>query len=219
MTNAPRVKVCGLMRHVDAAAAEAEGAWYGGTILSPGHRRSVRLDEASAIFSGSGLRRVGVFVDADAATVRRAIETVGLDVVQLHGEEPPEFAADLRGLGGVEIWKAVRLRSAADFLDAVDRFAGSVDALLLDGWAPDAHGGAGASFQWDAVAACRDEMPSDIELVVAGGLRPDNVARAVSLLRPAAVDVSSGVESEPGTKDHGLIRAFVAAARETVGSD
>lgn len=216
---APRVKVCGLMRHVDVAAAEAEGAWYGGAILSPGHRRSVDLDAASAIFAGSRLRRVGVFVDADAATIRRAVTLVGLDVVQLHGDEPPSLAVELRKLGGVAIWKAVRLRSPAEFLDAAGRFAGAADGLLLDGWTSAAHGGAGASFDWEAVAARRDALPPDVDLVVAGGLRPENVARAVSLLRPAAVDVSSGVESEPGTKDQRLIRAFVAAARVPAGSD
>lgn len=218
MSTSPRVKVCGLMRHADAAAAFAAGAWYGGVILTPGFRRSVDPAAASSVFAGLGLRRVGVFVNADADAIRDAVETVGLDVVQLHGDEGPDAAADLRIRAGVTIWKAVRIRTAADFMDAVTRFGGAVDGLLLDGSAAGARGGAGVSFPWEAVAECRHALGPDTELVLAGGLRPENVARAASLLLPTTVDVSSGVESEPGTKDHVLIRAFVDAARSSAVS-
>lgn len=218
MSTSPRVKVCGLMRHADAAAASAAGAWYGGVILAPGFRRSVDPAAASSIFAGLALRRVGVFVDADGGAIRDAAGAVALDVVQLHGDEGPDAAADLRAGEGVAIWKAVRIRTAADFMDAVTRFRGAVDGLLLDGWTADARGGAGVSFPWEAVAECRDALGSDTELVLAGGLRPENVARAASLLLPTTVDVSSGVESEPGTKDHALIRAFVDAVRSSAVS-
>lgn len=206
------VKICGLTRAEDARAAEEAGARYGGVILAPGGRRSILPAAAAALFRGSALRRVGVFVDAEPGTLRRGARAAGLHVVQLHGEEAPGAAAALRAEAEWEVWKAVRPRDVAEFRAAVARYAGSVDALLLDGWSPDAPGGTGASFPWEEVAAARAELPADTRLVVAGGLRPDNVATAVRLLRPDAVDVSSGVELRPGVKDAAAVRAFVSAA-------
>ena len=208
----PEVKVCGLMRHADAAVAAQAGARYLGVILSPGFRRSVTPDAARIIFTRLPARRVGVFVDAGEAELAAAAEAASLEVLQLHGDEPPELAARLRAAGW-EVWKAVRARGADDFSAAARRYAGAVDALLLDGYTPASHGGAGARFPWEQVAARLHELPEGVRLVAAGGLRPDNVAQAVRTLRPHAVDVSSGVESAPGVKDPRAVRAFVRAAR------
>jgi phosphoribosylanthranilate isomerase len=208
------VKICGLTRRIDAIAAAEAGAAYGGVILAPGRSRTMELAGAADLFAGVSLRRVGVFVDAERDGVRRAVERVSLDVVQLHGDELPDAAAALRERGGPAVWKALRPRSADDFLQGVARFAAVVDGILLDGWSPDAHGGTGASFSWDRVAPHLSAVPDGVELIVAGGLTPDNVARAARLLRPRIVDVSSGVESEVGKKDHRLIRAFVDAAAD-----
>lgn len=210
----PLVKICGLMRPGDAIAAAEAGATYGGVILAPGRSRSMEFGGAAELFRGVSLRRVGVFVDEEPDRIRRAIDRVSLDVVQLHGDELPEAAAALRAPGGPAVWKALRPRSADEFVEGVARFTGAVDGILLDGWSPDAHGGAGASFSWDAVAPHLSAVPADVELIVAGGLTPGNVARAARLLRPRIVDVSSGVESELGKKDHRLIRAFVDAAAD-----
>jgi phosphoribosylanthranilate isomerase len=209
----PLIKICGLMRRGDAIAAAEAGATYGGVILAPGRSRSMDLAGAADLFRGVSLQRVGVFVDEEPDRVRRAIERVRLDVVQLHGDESPEAAAALKNPGST-IWKALRPRSADEFLEGVARFSGAVDGILLDGWSPDAHGGTGASFSWEEVAPQLSAVPDDVDLIVAGGLTPGNVARATRLLRPRVVDVSSGVESKVGEKDHRLIRAFVDSAAD-----
>jgi phosphoribosylanthranilate isomerase len=209
------VKVCGLMRHQDAAVAAEAGARWLGVILAPGYRRSVTADDARIILRSFPVRRVGVFVDEDELILRSVAEKAGVDVLQLHGDESPDFAARMREAGW-EVWKAVRARHADDFSTAAARYAGAVDALLVDGYSPDSHGGAGASFDWHAVAARLGELPAGMRLIAAGGLRPDNVAEAVRILRPHAVDVSSGVESAPGQKDPRAVRDFVRAVHSLV---
>lgn len=208
----PEVKVCGLTRRQDAEAAAGAGAAYLGVILAPGYRRTVTPGDAGVILGGFQARRVGVFVDADADGLRGAAREAGVQVLQLHGDETPELAARMREEGW-EVWKAVRVRHADDVSAAVRRFAGAADALLLDGYDPAAHGGTGARFGWADAAARLDALPDGLKLVAAGGLRPENVAQAARILRPDAVDVSSGVESAPGVKDPEAVRAFVRAVR------
>jgi phosphoribosylanthranilate isomerase len=210
MTWPPAVKVCGLMRPQDALAAVEAGADYLGVILAPGGKRTVTAERANVILGSLDARRVGVFVDADEAELRAAGAAAGLHVLQLHGDEPPELADRMRA-AGYEVWKAVRVRRADDVAAAAERYAGCVDALLLDGYSAAARGGTGTVFPWEAVAAIRGDLPAGLRIVAAGGLRPDNVATAARLLRPDAVDVSSGVEREPGVKDAGAVRAFVQA--------
>jgi phosphoribosylanthranilate isomerase len=208
------VKVCGLMRHEDAAVAAEAGARWLGVILAPGFKRSVTADDARIILGSFPVRKVGVFVDEDELILRSVAEKAGVDVLQLHGDESPDFAARMRAAGW-EVWKAVRARDADDFSAAAMRYAGSVDALLVDGYTPDTHGGAGVRFDWEAVAARRGELPAGMRLIAAGGLRPENVASAVRILRPHAVDVSSGVESAPGRKDPQAVRDFVRAVQSS----
>lgn len=209
----PEVKICGITSRGDAEVATRAGAEYLGAILAPGGKRTVTPAAAAACFEGLPARRVGVFVDAGADTLRRDAEAAGLHVLQLHGSEAPVLLRALRAEGRWILWKAVRPRSAEEFREAVERYGEVVDALLLDGWSPDAHGGTGARFPWEEVAQCRNLLPAGVSLVVAGGLRPDNVSRAVELLRPDVVDVSSGVEDAPGVKSHDAVRRFVAAVR------
>lgn len=208
----PRVKICGLTRREDAQAAVAAGASFLGVILAPGGKRTLSPEHAGEVLAALPATRVGVFVDAEVEEMQRSAVTARLDVLQLHGDETPETARALREAGWT-VWKALRPRGGAEFTAGVARWAGAVDALLLDGWSPEAHGGTGASFPWREIAALRGRVPEDLALVVAGGLRPENVVEAAELLRPGVVDVSSGVESAPGIKDHDAIRAFVAAAR------
>ncbi|HYW08549.1 MAG TPA: phosphoribosylanthranilate isomerase [Longimicrobium sp.] len=206
----PAVKVCGLTRHGDARHAVEAGASYLGVILAPGGKRSVTPEAARIIFGDLSARRVGVFVDAaDAAATAAA---AGVNVIQLHGDESPEDAARLREQGW-EVWKALRPRTGAEFAEEAPRWAGATDALLLDGFSAAARGGTGASFPWAEVAARLDALPAGTGLVAAGGLRPENVAEAALALRPAVVDVSSGVESSPGIKDPDAVRRFVRAVR------
>ena len=211
----PRVKICGLTRRSDAESAAASGAAYGGAILARGGKRSITPEAAAALFAELPLLRAGVFVDASIEEIRAAAATARLDVIQLHGAESPETAAALRDLGLWTVWKAIRPREPEDFSRAIEAYAGSVDGLHFDGWSPLAPGGTGTSFDWEALAARRGELPDGLDLIVAGGLNPGNVARATALLRPAVVDVSSGVELSPGLKDPAAVSAFVAAARGT----
>jgi phosphoribosylanthranilate isomerase len=212
----PAVKVCGLTRHEDAAAAAGAGARYLGVILAPGGRRTVAPGDGAVIFGNLDVQRVGVFVNAPADALRRAAEAARLDVLQLHGDEPPELAAALRG-EGFTVWKALRPRSGDELAAGLVLYGGAVDAILLDGWSAEARGGTGTAFPWREVAERLAELPPETMLVAAGGLRPENVAEAASILRPQVVDVSSGVERAPGVKDHAAVRAFVAAVRGLAG--
>lgn len=212
--SAPRVKICGLTRRPDAEAAVAAGADFLGVILAPGGKRTVTPEHAGSVLAALPATRVGVFVDAPAGELEEAAVTARLDVIQLHGDETPETAGRLREAGWT-VWKALRPRDGAEFAAGVARWAGAVDALLLDGWSPHAMGGTGERFPWPEVAALRGRVPEGLALVVAGGLRPENVAEAAALLRPDVVDVSSGVETAPGIKDVDAVRAFVAAARQS----
>jgi phosphoribosylanthranilate isomerase len=213
------VKICGVCSAADAEAAGLAGAGYVGVILAPGFSRTVSLDAAAVILAAAGTRRAGVFVDASPADVLRAADRLALDVVQLHGDESPETVAEVVAGGGTRVWKAVRVREAADVKDAVARFGSLVDGLLLDGWSAAAHGGVGARFDWAAGAAARSGLPAGVDLIVAGGLRPDNVAAAVALLRPRVVDVSSGVESSPGRKSIRLVHEFMEGARSAAKAE
>jgi phosphoribosylanthranilate isomerase len=172
----------------------------------------VSPEAARVIFGDLPARRVGVFVDASLDELEAAGRAAGLDVLQLHGDETPELAAELRARGWT-VWKALRPRTGGELAAEAPRWAGSVDALLLDGFSTAARGGTGASFPWAEVAAHRDAVPDGVALIAAGGLRPDNVAEAAGILHPDVVDVSSGVESAPGIKDADSIRRFVTAAR------
>lgn len=207
------VKICGLTRRADAELAATAGARYGGVILAPGGKRTISAEQAAALFDALPLQRVGVFVDAPLEELLRQAALAELHVVQLHGAETPSYLREVRARFGGRIWKAVRPRDAQEFADALRDFAPLVDGLLVDGWSAHAAGGTGSSFPWEIVEAQRDRVPAGVELVVAGGLRPDNVGAAVQRLRPAVVDVSSGVERAPGIKDPEAVPSFVAAVR------
>ncbi|MBW3628823.1 MAG: phosphoribosylanthranilate isomerase [Gemmatimonadetes bacterium] len=213
MISAPTIKICGLTRRSDAELAAAAGADYGGAILAPNGKRSITAEAAAEIFADLPLNRVGVFVDASVEETSRAARAARLDVLQLHGQETAETIRALRSAGSWVIWKAIRLRDPDDLTRALERFDGIVDGLLIDGWSPVAPGGTGTSFDWDALASTRAHIPDTLPLILAGGLNSGNVARAIALLRPSVVDVSSGVELSPGVKDPAAVPAFIAAAR------
>ena len=167
-----------------------------------------RIDLASAAEISAHLppfvSRVGLFVNADAATVREAWRTVPLDLVQLHGDESPAFCAEL---GDLRTMKAFRIGSRRD-LEEVFEYD-SVQAILLDSKVKGVRGGSGHAFPWEWLDRWTPHKP----WVLAGGLTPDNVEEAVSRWSPYAVDVSSGVESEPGVKSQEKIRRFMEAVR------
>lgn len=209
--NTPAIKVCGLTRRADAELASSAGAAYLGVILAQGGRRSISAERAAEVVGSLPATAVGVFVDQAVDEVAMLAERAGVGVLQLHGAEGPEAIESLRARGEWRIWKAVRPRTAEEFLAAIDRYAGVVDALLLDGWSAAAPGGTGARFPWEEVAPLRERVPAGVALAAAGGMRPENVGDAIRLLRPDVVDVSSGVESAPGEKSAEQIRSFAAA--------
>ncbi len=201
-----RVKVCGIARAEDAALAVAAGADALGVVLAESPRR-VTLEQADAALAAAPpfVARVGVFVDADEAFVGEAVRRLGLHAVQFHGDEPPVACAS----APAPVIKALRV-GRADDLEAAEAYRGAVAALLLDARVEGAYGGTGVAFDWHAVAPA---VPSWAPVVVAGGLRPGSVGEAIRVLAPYAVDVSSGVELEPGVKDAAAVREFIAAVR------
>ena len=210
MIDVVRVKICGVTRQGDAMDVASAGADYLGLNLWPGSRRHVDVERAAELAAAARAVRpsiavVGVFVDADLATIVDAVATVGLDLVQLHGREPAALTAALVARG-LTVWRAAAMASADD----VAALAGQgAHAYLLD--TPTAgHGGSGRTFDWRLAAAA---VAAGHKVVLAGGLDPDNVAAAVAQVGPWAVDVASGVERAPGVKDRDRVARFVAAAR------
>jgi phosphoribosylanthranilate isomerase len=206
------VKICGLCRPEDAVVAARAGATHAGVILAEHTRRSQSSASARAIYDAApALKRVGVFVNPSLAGVRVALRELGLDILQLHGHESPETVR--LAAQEAEVWKAVRVSGPADVQRALELYGTHVSALLLDASVPGEQGGSGVAFDWAAVAAIRRSWPSGPALVLAGGLNPENVAHAISLLHPDVVDVSSGVEESVGRKSAARVLAFVQAAR------
>ena len=208
----PDVKICGICDPTDAGRAVEAGATHIGVVRVPGSRRTRPAGIARDICAAAaGARKVGVYVDASMATILREAESLGLDVIQLHGSEGPD-RVDALTAQGYEVWKVVKPRRAEDLLTAARRYR-SADMLLVEGRSERGHGGVGARFPWGEVAAAVDRVPVGTLLGVGGGLTPENVAGAVRRFRPTLVDVSSGVEREVCRKDDERVRAFIAAAR------
>ncbi|MGN6217653.1 MAG: phosphoribosylanthranilate isomerase [Solirubrobacterales bacterium] len=202
-----RVKFCGITNLDDAAEAVRLGAWAIGLIHFDGSPRQV--EPAAAAEIAAAFRRkcevVGVFVNPSLDEVDRAVEDEGLTMVQLNGAEGASFCAEVARRTGVKVAKAIHVASAAD-VHAAEAFR--TDFHLFDRRAKGMWGGTGESFDWELLRGHRSEVPA----ILAGGLRPDNVAAAVAVARPYAVDVASGVELEPGRKDHAAMAAFFEAA-------
>ena len=203
-----RVKICGITNLEDAREAVRLGAWAIGLVH---HRESPRsCDPATAAEIGAELRRrcevAGVFVNPQLDQVATAVADEGLSIVQLNGEEGPSFCAEVARRTGAKVIKAIHVSSAAD-VHASEAYR--TDFHMFDTRRGDLWGGAGKTFDWDLLAGRRSQVPA----ILAGGLKPDNVAIAVEAARPFAVDVASGVEAEPGRKDHELLASFFEAAR------
>lgn len=194
---------------MDAQEAAAAGADALGFVFVPGTKRAVEPTLVRNISRDLPpfVARVGLFVNSTAEEITKTIALAGLDVIQLHGDESPEFAAQFRRW--VRVLKAFRVRDESS-LALVSAFVDACDAVLLDAFHPGNHGGTGLKFDW-SLADRIQALPKPV--IIAGGLRPENVAEAVATFAPYAVDVSSGVEAEPGRKDPEKVRSFIRNAR------
>jgi len=201
------IKICGLTRAEDVAALENLGVDFAGFIFAPSSPRFLAPENAAELLPllPRGIRRVGVFLDADPETVRVLSRRLHLDFLQFHGSESPAYC---RGFG-LPFFKAFRVRGPLD----PDRMkAYRAEAVLLDAYHRGVPGGTGETFDW---SLAQEAGTAGIRVVLAGGLNPQNVAAAVRTVRPWAVDVSSGVELSPGIKDPRKLREFVRRIRET----
>jgi phosphoribosylanthranilate isomerase len=203
-----RVKICGITNLDDAEHAAALGAWAVGLIFYPPSPRRCRLDAAERI--AAALRRrtdvCGVFVNEKLDRVVELADRVGLTMLQLHGDEGPAYCAEAARRTGLKVAKARGISTRAD-LAALGTY--HTDFHLLDARTDDLRGGTGETFDWSLVAQRSSPEPA----IVSGGLRPENVAEAIAVVRPFGVDVASGVEAEPGRKDPARLEAFFAAVR------
>jgi phosphoribosylanthranilate isomerase len=204
----PKVKICGITNAEDAAVAVEAGADALGFVF---YRKSPRyIDPTLARQIVMGLPPlvipVGVFVDEEQQVVQNIMDSCGLAVAQLHGNESAIYCKEL----GRTVWKALRVKDRSTFL-ALAEFRGraGVRGFVLDAYSDQAYGGTGQVIDWQLAA----EVAKAANILLAGGLTPDNVEKAIEAVRPYGVDVSSGVESVPRKKDHEKVRAFIRAAK------
>jgi phosphoribosylanthranilate isomerase len=208
---AAKVKICGVRTPAVIEAAAEAGADYVGLVLFPNSPRHLEVEEArvlAAIAKGK-LGTVAVLVDPDDALVDEVVERVRPDLLQLHGAETPERVAAIKARSGLPVMKAIAVAEAADVAKA-DAYSASADYVLFDSKAPASAtlpGGNGVAFDWRALKSAKEPF------ALSGGLTPDTVGEAIVLTGASLVDVSSGVECEPGKKDLALVRRFIQAAK------
>ena len=207
-----KVKICGLSDAATVDVSVAAGAAYVGFVFFPRSPRNVSIDQARGLAARvpQGVCRTGLFVDADDGKIGRVLDSVSLDMIQLHGSESRERARAIRNTFGLPVMKSFAISADSD-VEGIDRWLGYADQLLVD--APQAQhmdrpGGQGIAVDWRLLANRKWRVP----WMLAGGLTRDNVSDAVRLTGATQLDVSSGVESAPGMKDCDLIRAFLRAA-------
>jgi phosphoribosylanthranilate isomerase len=202
-----KVKICGITNLDDAMAAVDFGADALGFVFFKESPRYIPCDTAASIIKNLPpfLTTVGVFVNEQPEYIENVITMIGIDVIQLHGEEPPERYTFTR-----RVIKAMRVETF-ESLDPLINYRGKASAFLLDTFTPDLFGGTGKIFNWDIAL----EAKQFGRIILAGGLTPDNVAEAVRRVRPYGVDVSSGIEFERGRKDFKKMQLFIERAKGT----
>ncbi len=212
-----RIKICGITNADDARMVADCGADAIGLNFYPRSQRYVTVDRAERIVAAlpSAVVRVGLFVNATDDEICRLSDHLQLDLIQLHGDEPPEF---LTALTGRPVMRAFRFGPGGaapivDYLEQCRDLHCEPECVLVDAHQPGQYGGTGTKADWDLLAKERDKFGAT-PLVLAGGLRPDNVAKAIQKVRPDAVDTASGVEKSAGRKVRELVRGFVVAAAD-----
>lgn len=208
-----RVKICGMTRLADALCAAEAGVDALGFIFAAKSPRSIAPEKAKEIISGLPpfVAAVGVFVNMDLARAAAIIRACGLDHAQLHGEETPEYCQQLRAVApACKLIKALRVGGPRESSLKPAAYADCTNALLLDTYAPQAHGGTGAAFDWGLIPSLQLSQP----FLLAGGLHPGNVEAALTAVPDVyGLDANSGLEDAPGIKNHTLIRQFFEQVR------
>ena len=201
-----KVKICGITNLDDAMAAADFGADALGFVFFKKSPRYISPANTGKIIKRlpQFVSTVGVFVNEDKNTIRKTVSQAGIDVIQLHGEEPPAACKFPEHL----VIKAIRVKSI-DNLEIISKYRDKVSAFLLDTYTPEIFGGTGQIFNWDIAV----EAKKFGRVILAGGLTPANIEKAVRLVLPYAVDVSSGVEAEKGRKDHKKMKLFIERAK------
>jgi len=199
-----RVKICGITSIEDALMAVDAGADALGFVFYPNSPRAIGIERTAEIIAALPpfVTCVGLFVNAERATIEATAQRCALDLIQLHGDEAPEDCI----FPGRKVIKALRVRDPAS-LRAADAYR--VNGLLLDAWSDRVYGGSGEVFDWSLLR----DFAADHPVILAGGLTPENVEAAITEVRPYAVDVSSGVEAAPGKKDPQKVAEFIRRAR------
>jgi len=206
-----KIKICGITHRIEIEYLNKYLPDYAGFVFAKSKRRVTAEEAADLAANLSGhIKKAGVFVDMEPEDVVRITAQVGLDVLQLHGSEGEEYICALRRMlkPDIEIWKAIRVSAdftAPDFLIPLE----GVDRILLDSYVPGCPGGSGKVFDWTLAR----RFDSSVPIVLAGGLNPENVRQAINMVRPFAVDVSSGVEGD-GIKDEYKLKAFIETVRQ-----
>lgn len=203
-----RIKICGITRAEDADAAVAAGADSLGFVFYPPSPRNVSIEQAAELIAGlpAFVTSTALFVDADVEFVQRVIEQTKVDLLQFHGNESQAYCSQFAR----PYMKAIRMKPDVDVKAESERY-GDASAILLDAYRPGVPGGTGESFDWERIPA---ELRDSI--VLAGGLNPDNIRKAVETVHPFAVDVSGGVEASKGMKDKEKIETFVQEVNRAV---
>jgi phosphoribosylanthranilate isomerase len=218
---AVEVKVCGLRRPADVTVAVEAGATYFGVVYAGGPRRVTDVEAREVVAAAEGRPVLAVWGAPDREAILRAREATGIRGVQLHGGSDPALATALRA-EGLLVWRVLRLAAHAD-LSHLDHMVDEADALLIEPRVPGVDGGAGIALDLELAAHARARFDREMSrctkheapmprFVLAGGLRPDTVRRAIEIVHPDIVDVSSGVERSPGVKDPFLLKRFLDEA-------
>ena len=203
-----KVKICGITNSDDALAAVRAGADALGFVFYKGSSRYVTAEVVRRIIASLPpfVIPVGVFVNEDIKVVRDLMDSCGLALAQLHGDESAAYCEQL----GRPVFKAVRLRDVGSFLSLAEyKGRAGVRGFVIDTYSESAYGGTGQTTDWSLAAEAAKAAP----ILLAGGLTPENVREAIIKVRPYGVDISSGVEASPGKKDHAKVKAFIEAAK------
>lgn len=201
------IKICGITEKEALQAAVQNGAQFAGFVFYPKSPRNVLPESAAQMIDGAAIKTVGLFVDPDDHALTRVLQTVRIDMIQLHGNETPSRVAAIKSHFKKPVMKALRIATKDDAATASNY--PMADWLLFDAKVDGVQGGSGRTFDWTILQNFKSSKP----WMLAGGLHAQNVGDALRLLKPDAVDVSSGVESAPGVKDTGKIAEFVNSVR------